>query len=473
MDILGTLMCLSLNQSSWTQHSSAGELNMIFRITKQNLFTMTTDPKPGRFNANLTAAQRLSVVALIWQGTQEFTPMNGLSSATSARRHSSSARLSPCTSGCTLANALTCAQSASEHSRHRRVHSGRRPYKCLVDGCGKSFCRKVTLNRHSKRVHSFTLSNSGTIQKSKLTDHGGSSSGGSGSTLRLAPRQMNGVMHESMLPMHPSEAIYSGHHDMVQHFAGLPTPTKSTFSEGPSRRPSVPDFGHQGQFSHMMAPPPPAPWSHEGSSSRTNTSEAMLASLSTYPPTPVDTSFHQTPFSSPLAAGNEHAFGMAPVHLESNMPFSKSQVMVSERGHRYQYPLTDTLNSMPSLGQTMSSQQAQLPMHGYDGGHMDSARNQQHLSQQHGLDQHYGTSQAGMDSLSASYPSPSRLVGQGYMSSPSAVPGLGQAPYLGSSHMDHSRLHGLPSPASLYSSAQNYGVGASALGHSGSHQRMR
>ncbi|CAD6888364.1 unnamed protein product [Tilletia caries] len=466
-------MCLSLNQSSWTQHSSAGELNMIFRITKQNLFTMTTDPKPGRFNANLTAAQRLSVVALIWQGTQEFTPMNGLSSATSARRHSSSARLSPCTSGCTLANALTCAQSASEHSRHRRVHSGRRPYKCLVDGCGKSFCRKVTLNRHSKRVHSFTLSNSGTIQKSKLTDHGGSSSGGSGSTLRLAPRQMNGVMHESVLPMHPSEAIYSGHHDMVQHFAGLPTPTKSTFSEGPSRRPSVHDFGHQGQFSHMMAPPPPAPWSHEGSSSRTNTSEAMLASLSTYPPTPVDTSFHQTPFSSPLAAGNEHAFGMAPVHLESNMPFSKSQVMVSERGHRYQYPLTDTLNSMPSLGQTMSSQQAQLPMHGYDGGHMDSARNQQHLSQQHGLDQHYGTSQAGMDSLSASYPSPSRLVGQGYMSSPSAVPGLGQAPYLGSSHMDHSRLHGLPSPASLYSSAQNYGVGASALGHSGSHQRMR
>ncbi|CAD7069350.1 unnamed protein product [Tilletia caries] len=459
---------------------------MIFRITKQNLFTMTTDPKPGRFNANLTAAQRLSVVALIWQGTQEF------SETTSLTTNERPFECDQCEKTFIQRSALTvhkrvhtgerphlcsiCQRAFSDSSslaRHRRVHSGRRPYKCLVDGCGKSFCRKVTLNRHSKRVHSFTLSNSGTIQKSKLTDHGGSSSGGSGSTLRLAPRQMNGVMHESMLPMHPSEAIYSGHHDMVQHFAGLPTPTKSTFSEGPSRRPSVPDFGHQGQFSHMMAPPPPAPWSHEGSSSRTNTSEAMLASLSTYPPTPVDTSFHQTPFSSPLAAGNEHAFGMAPVHLESNMPFSKSQVMVSERGHRYQYPLTDTLNSMPSLGQTMSSQQAQLPMHGYDGGHMDSARNQQHLSQQHGLDQHYGTSQAGMDSLSASYPSPSRLVGQGYMSSPSAVPGLGQAPYLGSSHMDHSRLHGLPSPASLYSSAQNYGVGASALGHSGSHQRMR
>ncbi|KDN52908.1 hypothetical protein K437DRAFT_131899 [Tilletiaria anomala UBC 951] len=55
----------------------------------------------------------------------------------------------------------TCNKAFSDSSslaRHRRVHFGRRPYRCLVDGCGKAFCRKTTLTKHSRRSHSALLS---------------------------------------------------------------------------------------------------------------------------------------------------------------------------------------------------------------------------------------------------------------------------------------------------------------------------
>ncbi|KIS68601.1 zinc-finger transcription factor [Mycosarcoma maydis] len=50
----------------------------------------------------------------------------------------------------------SCSKAFSDSSslaRHRRIHTGRRPYKCLVAGCGKSFCRKTTLTKHTRRNH--------------------------------------------------------------------------------------------------------------------------------------------------------------------------------------------------------------------------------------------------------------------------------------------------------------------------------
>jgi len=49
-----------------------------------------------------------------------------------------------------------CLRSFSDSSslaRHRRVHTGTRPYKCGAPNCGKTFCRKTTLLKHIERQH--------------------------------------------------------------------------------------------------------------------------------------------------------------------------------------------------------------------------------------------------------------------------------------------------------------------------------
>ncbi|KAG0073210.1 hypothetical protein BGZ90_011652 [Linnemannia elongata] len=42
---------------------------------------------------------------------------------------------------------------SSSLARHRRIHTGKRPYKCLVLFCTESFCRKTTLIKHHRKEH--------------------------------------------------------------------------------------------------------------------------------------------------------------------------------------------------------------------------------------------------------------------------------------------------------------------------------
>jgi hypothetical protein len=51
---------------------------------------------------------------------------------------------------------LTLRQPFSDSSslaRHRRIHSGKRPYKCLIPSCQKTFTRRTTLTRHQQHSH--------------------------------------------------------------------------------------------------------------------------------------------------------------------------------------------------------------------------------------------------------------------------------------------------------------------------------
>lgn len=54
---------------------------------------------------------------------------------------------------------VSCLQPFSDSSslaRHRRIHSGKRPYKCPYANCQKTFTRRTTLTRHQNH-HSGTL----------------------------------------------------------------------------------------------------------------------------------------------------------------------------------------------------------------------------------------------------------------------------------------------------------------------------
>ena len=67
---------------------------------------------------------------------------------------------------------LTSRLQSSSLARHRRIHTGKRPYKCAHEGCLKSFCRKTTMVKHQRRSHQRG------IHSSELDDCSSDSDGG-------------------------------------------------------------------------------------------------------------------------------------------------------------------------------------------------------------------------------------------------------------------------------------------------------
>ncbi|KAL3297864.1 C2H2 finger domain-containing protein [Colletotrichum asianum] len=115
----------------------------------------------------------------------------------------------------------SCNKSSSL-ARHRRIHTGKRPYKCAHDGCLKSFCRKTTMVKHQRRSHQRGL------HPNELMDDctSDSDSGESPSTPKHAGMQWppQGVMAMNHPGMHGGHAMHraASFADFGQHMNGYP-----------------------------------------------------------------------------------------------------------------------------------------------------------------------------------------------------------------------------------------------------------
>ena len=151
-------------------------------------------------------------------------------------------------------------------ARHRRIHSGKRPYKCPYADCQKTFTRRTTLTRHQNH-HTGTVEEAAAATAAALATRTGSNRSGrqvredgeqystNGSPIstpspgqrnlsaspnsELAP--MNGMhrhpdypyMNNSSLPVH----LRGDYHIQNQH---QPPPTTAAYSNGMSRPTSHP-----------------------------------------------------------------------------------------------------------------------------------------------------------------------------------------------------------------------------------------
>lgn len=180
---------------------------------------------------------------------------------------------------------LTFPQPFSDSSslaRHRRIHDGRRPYKCPYADCQKTFTRRTTLTRHQNH-HTGTVEEAAAATAAALTARGASVKPGStrsdadgmsnrGSPLTTpSPAQRTLSMSPSADQMHRQNAEfqYGGNNSLPVHLQrdmhiGSPASTTSTgYSNG--MRPTSHPTGYG-----MGIPPPtlePSVEQHPGSGS--------------------------------------------------------------------------------------------------------------------------------------------------------------------------------------------------------------
>jgi hypothetical protein len=146
---------------------------------------------------------------------------------------------------------------SSSLARHRRIHSGKRPYKCPYADCQKTFTRRTTLTRHQNH-HTGTVEEAAAATAAALATRGGgstrggrqrsdgeqySNNGSPMSTPSPSQRNLSASPNSELAPMngiprHPGEYQYMNNSPLPGHLRGeyhVPSqsaPTTASFSNG-------------------------------------------------------------------------------------------------------------------------------------------------------------------------------------------------------------------------------------------------
>lgn len=160
-------------------------------------------------------------------------------------------------------HSLTTRQPFSDSSslaRHRRIHSGKRPYKCPYADCQKTFTRRTTLTRHQNH-HTGTVEEAAAATAAALATRGGgstrggrqrsdgdqySNNGSPTSTPSPGQRTLSASPHSELAPMtnmtsaprYQGEVPYMnnsslpGHLRNDYHMQSQPPPVAATYSNG-------------------------------------------------------------------------------------------------------------------------------------------------------------------------------------------------------------------------------------------------
>ncbi len=210
-------------------------------------------------------------------------------------------------------------------ARHRRIHSGKRPYKCPYADCQKTFTRRTTLTRHQNH-HTGTVEEAAAATAAALASRSSGRPGGA--------RSDGGTLSEAGSPR------------------GTPSPNQRTLSLSPGTElPRIPNMQRQGSdYSYltnvsvpphmrvdMQRPSPqPSPGSTPPSISTLGTNHhrpSLTSHPSGYgPPSILEPPTHQDPRQGGSGNGSPH---MGSVGWQS--PTHPGMVSPSHNGS-YVYP---------------------------------------------------------------------------------------------------------------------------------------
>jgi Zinc finger, C2H2 type len=130
---------------------------------------------------------------------------------------------------------LTFQQPFSDSSslaRHRRIHSGKRPYKCPFADCQKTFTRRTTLTRHQSH-HTGTIEQAAAETSAKLSV--ASSASSRHSTASPADRDLSTSPGQELPPLTNMQRSGSDYGFMPQN-SSLPPHMRTDYQQQPSPR---------------------------------------------------------------------------------------------------------------------------------------------------------------------------------------------------------------------------------------------